>query len=52
MKTETRLMEPLCMSALRELETTEGTSDETDDKALEEEIGFGYGAALGELIYA
>ncbi len=37
---------------VEELETSEGTADDREAKALEEEMVFGHRAALGELIYA
>ncbi len=40
------------MSALKKLERTQGPSEDRDAKALEEEMGFGYREAFGELIYA
>ncbi len=40
------------MSSLKELETSSGPADEREARALEEEMGFGYRAALGELLYA
>ncbi len=51
-KTETRLVEPLCLSALKELETTEGSFDHRPAKALEEEMDFRYRAILGDWLYA
>ncbi len=45
-------MEPLSPSSLKELETTHGPTDAGKIMALEAEMGFGYRAALGELIYA
>ncbi len=51
-KTETRLVDSLWISALKELEATDGPSNERDAKALESDMGFGYREALGELIHS
>ncbi len=45
-KNETRMVDPLNPSALKELETTQGPSDAGEAKALEAEMGFGYRAAF------
>ena len=51
-KGETRLVEPLHPSAMKELETTEGPENDADIASLEREAGFSYRTALGELIFA
>ncbi len=51
-KNETSLVEPLSLSALKELETTEAPSNADEAKALETKMGFGYRSVIGELTYA
>ena len=43
---------PLSPKVMRELEETKGPTDKKEAKELEKEMGFGYRAAIGELIYA
>lgn len=49
---ETRLIEPLHPSSIKELETSEGPEDPAEARAIEKSAGFGYRTGIGEIIFA
>jgi hypothetical protein len=51
-KNETRIIEPLHPSSIKELETSEGLEDPVDARALEKTPGFAYHTVIGEIIFA
>jgi hypothetical protein len=50
-KNETRLIEPLHPSSIKELETSEGHEDTTEVGDLEKAAGFGYRNGIGEIMF-
>jgi hypothetical protein len=51
-KQETRLVEPIHPSSIKELETSEGPEDPAAAKAIEAAAGFAYRTDIGEIIFA
>jgi hypothetical protein len=51
-KQETRPIEPVHLSSIKELDTSEGTEDVTVTNTIESDTGFAYRTSIGDIIYA
>jgi hypothetical protein len=51
-KSETRMIEPLHPSSIKELETTMGPEEPVEEMVIDKATGFPYRTCIGELIFA